>query len=81
MFELLARYTSQCDGTIVTCDSPVTLFLEGGDIYLQETILWGFYPCQETIGSDGHKLDPIQLQAPLVISSKSGICRLVSPVK
>ena len=32
----------------------------GGYIYLQETILWGFHPCQE-----GQKRDPVQLQAPL----------------
>ena len=36
-----------------------------GNIYLQETILWGFHPCQETLGRDGQKLDLIQLQAPL----------------
>ena len=36
-----------------------------GDIYLQETILWEFDPCQETVGRNGQKLDPIQLQAPL----------------
>ena len=36
-----------------------------GDIYLQETILWGFHPCQETFGRDGQNLDPVQLQAPL----------------
>ena len=36
-----------------------------GDIYLQETILLEFHPCQETFGRDGQKLDPIQLQAPL----------------
>ena len=36
-----------------------------GDIYLQETILWGFHPSQETFGRDGQTLDPIQLQAPL----------------
>ena len=33
--------------------------------YLQETILWGFHPCQETFRRDGQRLDPIQLQAPL----------------
>ena len=36
-----------------------------GDICLQETILWGFHPCQETFGRDGQKLNLIQLQAPL----------------
>ena len=35
------------------------------DIYLQETILWGFHQCQETFRRDGQKLDRIQLQAPL----------------
>ena len=23
-----------------------------GDIYLQETTLWGFHPCQDTVGKD-----------------------------
>ena len=36
-----------------------------GDIYLLETILWGFHPYQETVERDGQKLEPIQLQAPL----------------
>ena len=36
-----------------------------GVIYLQETILWKFHPCQETVGRDGQKLDPTHLQAPL----------------
>ena len=36
-----------------------------GDTYLQETILWGVHPCQETVGRDGQQLGPIQLQAPL----------------
>ena len=29
-----------------------------GDIYLQETILWGFHPCLETFGRDGKKNGP-----------------------
>ena len=29
-----------------------------GDIYLQENILWGFHPCQETFGKDGQKTGP-----------------------
>ena len=36
-----------------------------GDIHLQDTTLCGFDPCQEAVGKDGQKLDPIQLQAPL----------------
>ena len=50
-----------------------------GDIYLQETILWGFHPCQETFGRDGQKLNPIQLQArqfslKLALLSETSLC-------
>ena len=51
VFWELARYTSQRDGTIVTCEGPVTLFKRGA-VYLQETISWGFHPCQKTVGKD-----------------------------
>ena len=37
----------------------------GGDIYLQETILWEFHLCQETFGRVGQKLDTVQLQGSL----------------
>ena len=40
-----------------------------GNIYLQETSLWRFHMCQETVGRDGQKLGPVQLQGPLGWSS------------
>ena len=62
-----------------------------GDIYLQETILWGFHLCQEIFGRDWQKLDPIQLQAPLghkkkcLVSGNMELCswvgRLVLNIK
>ena len=33
--------------------------------------LWGFHPCQETVGKDGQKLDPIQFQAHLELEDEA----------
>ena len=43
LFEYLARYTSQGDTTIITCDSPVTLFIERA--YICKRPFFGDFTC------------------------------------
>ena len=65
MFEH-TMYSSNLQGTQVSEDNHMRESCHPfyrGDIYLQETILWRFHPCQKTFGRDGQKLDPIQLWA------------------
>ena len=54
---------TQVRETIITCESPVTLVIEGGYIYKRP--FFGNFTRVKRLGRDGQKLDPIQLQAPL----------------